>query len=569
MNSVLFLILRRMRAPLILIILSYAIAVLGMTLMPGVDAQGQPAPGMSFFHAFYVISYTATTIGFGEVPSAFSEAQRAWVTLSIYLTVIAWLYGIGNIIALVQDPDFRRVIRASRFQRKVAGLHQGFYLICGCGETGNLLLKALDSRNQLCVVLDIDHERISELEIGEYRQDIPALAADARLPENLVAAGLLHPHCMGVIAMTNDDQANLSVAVTAKLMRPKMQVLCRADTTETAENLASFHTDHIVNAFEVFGKHLAMALNAPGHYLIYEWLTGIPGSPLIQPLRPPRGTWVVCGYGRFGKAVVHNLRKQGIEPTIVESTPDKTGCTDCIVGRGTEAHTLIEAGILDATGVVAGTDHDVNNISIMMTAKELNPELFMVARQNRHANTPLFERFNAHITMQPSHIVAHEFLSLLTTPLLNRFLLLSRQQDNAWANEVVSRILGVVNETVPEAWDIRLSRKRAWGVWQALKNGQTVLLRDLLRDPSDRQSQIACVPLMLRNGKHETLLPDLDQPLTLNDEILFCGLPRIRHQQVLGLRNYTVLNYLLTGHDMPGGLLWQWLDKRRRSRTAD
>lgn len=83
MNSVFFLVLRRMRAPLIALIVFYAIAVLGLTLVPGVHADGTPAPPMSFFHAFYFISYTATTIGFGEIPNAFSDAQRLWVTVCI------------------------------------------------------------------------------------------------------------------------------------------------------------------------------------------------------------------------------------------------------------------------------------------------------------------------------------------------------------------------------------------------------------------------------------------------------------------------------------------------------
>lgn len=45
-----------------------------------------------------------------------------------------------------------------------------------------------------------------------------------------------------------------------------------------------------------------------------------------------------------------------------------------------------------------------------MTAKESQPEWLMVARQNRQANTPLFKRFGARMTMQPSHSVAHELL---------------------------------------------------------------------------------------------------------------------------------------------------------------
>lgn len=114
MNSILFLILRRMRAPLITLIVSYAISILGFTLMPGSDATGKPWE-MSLFEAFYVVSYTATTIGFGEIPYAFSTAQRLWMTFSIYLTVIAWFYAIGKIIALVQDSGLRQAITVSRF----------------------------------------------------------------------------------------------------------------------------------------------------------------------------------------------------------------------------------------------------------------------------------------------------------------------------------------------------------------------------------------------------------------------------------------------------------------------
>src|SRR5687768_9233507 len=98
-----------MRAPLITLIVSYGIAVLGFTLMPGLDAQGQ-LWHMSIFEAFYVISYTATTIGFGEIPYPFSQAQRLWMTFSIYLTVISWFYAIGKIIALAQDPALRQAI---------------------------------------------------------------------------------------------------------------------------------------------------------------------------------------------------------------------------------------------------------------------------------------------------------------------------------------------------------------------------------------------------------------------------------------------------------------------------
>ena len=56
-----FLVLRRMRAPLIALILIFAVSVLGLTLMPGVDADGLPHR-MGLFDSFYFMAFTATTI---------------------------------------------------------------------------------------------------------------------------------------------------------------------------------------------------------------------------------------------------------------------------------------------------------------------------------------------------------------------------------------------------------------------------------------------------------------------------------------------------------------------------
>jgi hypothetical protein len=75
MTSALVLALRRLRAPLVALIVIYALAILGLVLIPGQDAAGNPTR-VGFFHALYFVSYTATTIGFGELPFTFTDAQR-------------------------------------------------------------------------------------------------------------------------------------------------------------------------------------------------------------------------------------------------------------------------------------------------------------------------------------------------------------------------------------------------------------------------------------------------------------------------------------------------------------
>ena len=74
-TETIFLVLRRMRAPLIVLIVIFAVSVFGLSLVPGVDDTGARHT-LGFFNAFYVMSYTATTIGFGELPYEYSTEQR-------------------------------------------------------------------------------------------------------------------------------------------------------------------------------------------------------------------------------------------------------------------------------------------------------------------------------------------------------------------------------------------------------------------------------------------------------------------------------------------------------------
>lgn len=565
MNNIIFLILRRMRTPLIAVIVSFAIAVSGLSLMPGAVIDGEVSR-LTLFEAFYIISYTATTIGFGEIPYAFSTAQRLWMTFSIYLTVIPWFYAIGKIISLFQDSGLRQAVTTARFARAVGNLHEPFYIICGYGETGALLVSALDRGQIRVVVVESMQDRVNDLELEDYQFDIPALCADARLPDVLLKAGLRHPMCAGVAALTDHDQVNLAIAIAAKLINPDLKVLARADNEETAANMASFGTDHIINPYALFGDHLAMEVHALGTYLLHEWLTGVPGSSLPSPACPPIGRWIVCGYGRFGKSVVENLQRENITTTIVEAEPELTGCEDCIIGSGAEAKTLEEAGVRDAVGIVAGTDNDINNLSIVMTAREMNPDLFVVIRKNHRYNEPLFEHFNADITMQPSDIIAHECLAHMISPLLAMFLSMMRSQTNAWANQLISQLVGVVGENVPETWAITIDYHHAPALYNFLSWGKTITLENLLRDPSNRDNKLDLVPLLLLRDNQPTLQPKADLTLRPGDQILLCGQPSARDAIPLTLSKYKALSYILDGTEIPDGLVWRWVSNRFSNR---
>ncbi len=164
MNSTLLLTLRRLRAPIILLIVVFAVGMMGLVLIPGVDEHGEPWR-MTMFQAFYFTSYTASTIGFGEIPQEFTDRQRLWVTLIIYASVVGWAYLLSNLLSLGRDQAVRKALIEGRFRRRVDALVEPFYLICGFGETGQLIARALDLRDRRFVIVEIDETRAQQLDL--------------------------------------------------------------------------------------------------------------------------------------------------------------------------------------------------------------------------------------------------------------------------------------------------------------------------------------------------------------------------------------------------------------------
>ena len=566
MENIVFLILRRMRQPLLTLLVVYAVSISGLTLIPGRDADGN-VWYMSIFHAFYFVSYMATTIGFGEIPYAFSDAQRLWVSLSLYASVIAWIYAFGTILALVQDRTFQQALAEYRFAGRIRAMREPFHLVCGYGETGTALVHSLTERGQHAVVIDIDEARTSIIQLQELREFVPALHGDAAVTRYLQEAGLQHSCCAGVVALTDDNEVNLKVAITAKLLNPQIKVISRADSHDIEANMASFGTDHIVDPFDTFAAHLAVAFQAPCLYLLQRWLTGREGAALSEPVYPPQdGHWIVCGYGRFGKAICRRLKGEGIEVVVIEARPQVTGQPDTklVTGLGTEAETLLEADIENAAGLVAGTDNDANNLSIVMTARELNSSVFAVVRQNQADNRDIIAAVDAEMVMHPSAIIADKIRVLLATPMLYEFISLALYQDESWACELASRVIALVGDEVPETREWSLDQGEGSALQDYLTQGGQFSVAELLRDPWQRERDLKAIVLLVRRRNDRMLLPDPEAALKPGDRLLICGNRAAFTRMQWTVSHRHTLDYVKTGRDAPQSWLWRRLAQHKR-----
>lgn len=555
---------RRLRAPLVALIIIFAISVLGLTLAPGLPDAAGNSSHLSFFHAFYFVSYTATTIGFGEIPATFSEQQRLWVIVCIYMSVAGWAYTLSRLFALFSDRNLQQAVSTQRFLSAVNRLGEPFYLVCGYGETGRLIVDALDRLRYRVVVLELDERAMGESELQAYAADVPALRADAGNPEILKFAGLTHPRCIGVLALTNDDNANLAIAIAARLLAPRLPILCRAETRETAANMASFGTRHIINPFEKFSEYLALALRSPAAWQLLIWLTGLPGTTIERHRDPPRGAWVVCGHGRFGRLMVEAMEGARTPVTIIDLAARRDFDHPWVQGDGTGAEALQQADIEHAVGIVASTHNDVDNLSIAVTARELNPNLFVIVRQNQAINHALFDAFDSDITMVPSKIIAHECLAVLTTPLLVPFLDAMKRRDEAWCATLLERLTGRYGWTVPTVWSVRINLSQAPALYRRLMQGATIELGTLLMAPHDNTQALACEVLYLnRDDDDNVLMPETGTEVRAGDELLLVGIQTARRDLGFTFSNEFALHYVLTGEELPRGWIWRYLTRPR------
>lgn len=569
MNLVTSMILRRMRKPFIMLIAVYNIAILGMILIPGVDDQGNPWH-MSIFHAFYFVSYTATTIGFGEIPYTLSDAQRLWAVFSIYILVIAWLYAIGKILTLIQDPHFKDAVTHSRFKRTVSSINEPFYLVCGLGETGYEVVTALTEEHYRAVVIENNPDNLNEIRLDDMREFVPNIIGDASDALQLEDAGIQQPNCKGVIALTATDDVNLKIAITSKLLHPNVKVICRSELKEYEENMLSFGTDHVVNPFETFATMFEMLMHSPSLHLIYDWLSGAPYTRLTDPVYFRYGHWILCGYGRFGKELYKLLVDHDIDVTVIDPSLDVRdeferhhveNKKNFIVGTGFDEKTLRQAGVDKSAGIIAGSDNDSNNLSIIMTARAINPDLFVVARQNIYKNYDLYSATHANLIMRPREITARKIRSVFLNPLLVDYLKLARNYDEGWANITVSRLSAVVGNNKPHIWTVEITEKASPAVTEALALGRSVDLGHITQDPASRYLKLKCVPLLHERGDQKIMMPNEDLEIKLNDKILFCGTREIKNSMDSTLRVMSSLNYVMTFRNEPESFIWRLLHR--------
>jgi Trk K+ transport system NAD-binding subunit len=512
-----------MRTPFLVIIITYTIAITGLIIIDGVDSNGNPY-SMSIFDAFYFITYTATTIGFGETPYEFTYAQRIWVTFSIYLTVLGWFYGIGSLVSLLQDKLFIQELEKAKFLRQIKRLNERFIVILGYNDITKKIIKKALEQGVRTVVVERDKTKINDLILENFTPTVPVLYSEVSSLKVLEAAGVKKRNCKAIVSLFEDDALNLKITLIAKSLNKYIKVAVKSTTSNHTENLKDLDAEIVVNPFSIISSEINMALVAPNLFKLEKWLYKIDNLTANLPSFP-KGTYIICGYGRMGRKIFEKLIANNIEAKLIEINADKeirlskNEMSQIIFGNADDKELLIEVGVENASAIIAATNDDTTNLSILATAKKLNPNIVTIVRENELEDDFIFKQANISHIFTPSKILVNKITNALINPLSDKFLRLMIKEDDAWAAKLVARLIQEIDEN-PILIEFRIAQKFAPEIYKYLSEGNALGLDILGTSLHNHEKRNNVVPLLLQREDDIILLPQWENNLKIGDKIL-------------------------------------------------
>jgi Trk K+ transport system NAD-binding subunit len=412
------------------------------------------------------------------------------------------------------------------------------------------VIKKLLGNDMAVVLIDSSEEKINLFLLEDFAQSIPVMVADALLSETLKDAGIEMKNCQAVVSHFFKEDKNLRIAVFTRFLNPNVRVVTKATNRDILTSLVDTDIAKVENPFEIFAKRLDIALTAPHIMILENWI--YKNHDLTHEATfLPQGRYIICGYGRMGKAIKEKLDIHGIDYVIIDENifPNKEMIENdtFIYSNADDSRVLLDAGIEDASVLIVGTQNDIDNISIIITAQKLNSNLYIIARENTMKEVSVFEAADIDWLFMIEQIIINKTSLQLANPLKHIFLKLVIYKDEEWGTSLVNLLKSQIGAN-PKLMNLTISEDRAYALYHEIKIGEKISINILLKSLKNWKSYHNAIPLLLKRGEKKILLPH-DDIMELGDQILFACDEESREEIEYIASNIYDLHYIRTGEE--------------------
>ena len=164
---------------------------------------------------------------------------------------------------------------------------------------------------------------------------------------------------------------------------------------------------------------------------------------LIKHIRKLKNHYIICGFGRIGEIIARQLKGGGLSLVVIDKSPDQITRLEAldhyfIFGDATRDEVLLEAGIERAKGLIAVVGSDADNVYVVLTARSLNPNLFIVARGEDPGSEQKLVRAGANKVESPYSMGGQKMAHTILHPTVVTFMELAMKEGVDWSMEEIA-----------------------------------------------------------------------------------------------------------------------------------
>lgn len=172
-----------------------------------------------------------------------------------------------------------------------------------------------------------------------------------------------------------------------------------------------------------------------------------------------RDHYIISGYGRVGHTISKQFEAEKIPFVVIDAKPETANELDprgvpYIIGNVSSDEVLEKAGIKRAKGLVAAADSDTENVYVTLTAKVMNPKVFVIARAGHKETENKLKKAGADKVISPYFIAGSRMASMALRPVSVDFLdnVIGTENVELWMKEITIKDgTQLSNKTLGEA----------------------------------------------------------------------------------------------------------------------
>jgi voltage-gated potassium channel len=231
---------------------SFAVALLFVVIAGG-TAGYMLTEHRSAWDAFYATVLALTTV---ESPRDLSRAGQAFTVVLLLGGVGAALYTFTLLATVVFEGGLPKRLQRRRQERMLDTISDHF-IICGYGRIGSIVAHQFRRQNVPYVVVERQAERVQAAIVDGAL----AVEADASSEEVLTRVGI--DRARGLIAAVGTDAENVYAVLSARVMRPDLFIIGRAETDDATQKLKRAGANRVISPYQIGAVQIAQTALRP------------------------------------------------------------------------------------------------------------------------------------------------------------------------------------------------------------------------------------------------------------------------------------------------------------------